>query len=150
MQIPFYPKEDPKGLDCAPVCLRMALEYFDIYKSMDEIYELVGSLRDKHYTLPWGMCIGTSSVGLSATFISRNPNGLTDSSYKDIARETKLAVNEISQIVLEQLEECKRLPNISLIPWEDRFKELPEKLFLRQLVLLFLQFGGEYNHIISF
>lgn len=133
MEIPFYKKENVNDCGCAPVCLRMALGYFGIKKSMVEIYELVYSLGDVHYTLPWGMCIGASSVGLRATFISKNPKLLNDSSYNDIVQETRLAVQDIRQIVTEQLEKCHNSENISLIPWEDRFKELPEKIVLAKV-----------------
>jgi len=83
MQVPFFCKENPGDCGCAPVCLRMALAYFKIHREMEEIYKLVDSLGTKHYTFPWGMCNGTASVGLHATFISKNPNDLLEESYDD-------------------------------------------------------------------
>lgn len=125
MKIPFYQKDNPSDCGCAPVCLRMALAYFGIYKNIEEVYAMTESLGENHYTLPWGMCIGAAKAGLTATFISKNPDDLLENSYEDISKITGLNSKTVQKKIKEQIVECNQQAYISLIPWKISFKHLP-------------------------
>lgn len=128
MNIPFYKKENPNDCSCAPVCLQMAFAYYDIQKPINEIYRLCESLGETHYTLPWGMCLAAKKLGLHATFISKNPRELLESSIYDISKITAKSIDEIKQIIEPQLQECQTEDRIQLLKWNDNYKQIPERI----------------------
>ena len=127
MYIPFYQKENRNDCGCAPVCLKMALAYFEIVEDINDIYKICESIGDVHYTLPWGICIGAAKKELHSIFVSKNPIKLLPSSYNDISRITRINVTEISKIVLSQIKRCEQNDFITMLEWRQEFRELPKK-----------------------
>lgn len=131
MHIPHYKKENPNDCGCAPVCLRMALDYFDIKKDINDLYALCDSMGDVHYTLPWGLCKAVAEVGLYCTFISKEPSTLLDSSYNDIETITGISAEIVKNRIDQQIDSCKADTKIKLTKWQDGFKNLPKELISR-------------------
>jgi len=150
MNIPSFKKLNPNDSGCAPVCLQMALAYYGINKSIEEIYKVCESIGDSHFTLPWGICIGAAKFGLRTYFISERPFELNDDSRLDIMNITRLSYDQIVEIERDQLERCDASNSINIMPWDDGLKQLPFKILERRLgvVIPTLWWGTQPHNIV--
>ena len=128
MQIPFFHKENPSDVTCAPVCLRMALAYYGVDMPIENVYTIARSLGECHYTLPWGMCLGAASVRLHATFISRNHSNLLPMYFSRISEITHLRLQNILSQVNSIINESIENTFVTLLVWEDEYSNLPQQL----------------------
>lgn len=128
MNIPFYHKENPSDLNCAPVCLRMALAYYGIDCSFKEIYAETFSFGPRHYTLPWGICLAGASHRLHVTFISKQPYSLLDQYICRMATEAGKTIEEMREIVGKLIRDCQNNVLIDLLPWQNQYASIPRKV----------------------
>lgn len=130
MTIPYHCKRQGTDLDCAAVCLQMALDSFGHTRRLDaQFYELIGALGPKGFTLPWGICKGAAEHGLMVTFISENPFDLLQSSYAAVSQGSHLPEIEVRRKVGDLIKYCKhRHELITLRRWEDRFEDWTQQL----------------------
>ena len=137
MDIPFYCKEDSNDCGCAPVCLKMALAYFHTEVPIKKIYGRAGSLGEVHYTLPWGICLAAECYGLCATFISKQPDVLLESSIADInVFVPELSPEDVQDRIQGQLTTCRESPTVALLEWSDPCRTLPQRLVTEETAVV--------------
>jgi hypothetical protein len=148
MKIPFFHKPRSADHDCAPVCLQMALAYFQIDSELPAIYLDARCLGPTHFALPWGICLAAAKWGLYARFISRHPDVLINESV--VARATGLTDVQVRHEVREQLKECHD-SEIALVQYdENTHKSLPARVVARasksEVVIPSLVWGWQDVH----
>jgi hypothetical protein len=126
--IPFFSKSNPQDKGCAPVCLKMALHYCGIEWTLDQIHQTCSSFGSKHYTLPWGICLGAASAGVSVVFISKQPRALLPRYEAPIAREAGCTSVQVGRIAAGLIAQCEESEHVELVEWQDSYLELPEKI----------------------
>jgi hypothetical protein len=153
MNIPYYHKRNSNDVNCAAVCLQMALAFFEKKKrELEEICKMAHSLGDCCYTLPWGMCIGaaSASVELHATYISRKPKKLIPRYRVNIAKAAKISLEEVITQEKAQINECKEKEKyISLRSWKKSYSNLPGKLVAEEVgVVIPTVWQGDAHNIV--
>jgi hypothetical protein len=151
MNITYFEKENRNDSGCAPVCLQMALDYFEQSKPIEEIYRRCESIGESHYTLPWGMMLATASFGLHATFISGNPYFLIEDSIQAICETTGRSKTYVRELVDSQIERCGKEPNIQLLKWDKSYQNIPETVVSQEsgVVIPTILSGAPHNVVLT-
>jgi hypothetical protein len=126
--IPFFSKVNPQDMGCAPICLKMALHHFGIEWTLDQIHRATNSFGPKHYTLPWGICLGAAAAGVSIVFISKQPRSLLPRYLAPIAAEAGCRSEEVGSIAADLITHCEKCDRVRLTDWQDLHGELPKRI----------------------
>jgi hypothetical protein len=132
MNITHFKKQNTNDSSCAPVCLRMALSYFDIEITESETHKVAHSIGESHYTLPWGLCLGAASQGVYITFVSKNTKGLLQSSVDVVANITQKSSEEIDVFTKELVRECDESKFVTVLDWKDKYKSVIQNIVLQE------------------
>jgi len=121
MDIPFSFKLRPDDLNCASVCLKMALAYFDITVEQRQIDWEARGLGPRYFALPWGIYLAAANRDLYVTFISKHPYALTNADV--IAAETRMTGDAVRLEAQRQVTACRASTRIDLVPYDQNIHD---------------------------